>query len=70
VLTDVVMPEMSGKELVTRLKEINKDIKVLYVSGYATDVILHHGILHSDVAFLQKPFTIDKLASKVREVIG
>jgi two-component system, cell cycle sensor histidine kinase and response regulator CckA len=70
VLTDVVMPEMSGKELVNRLRKVKQGIEVLFVSGYATDAILHHGILESDVAFLQKPFTIDNLTRKVREVLG
>ncbi len=69
VVTDVVMPGISGTELVSRLKTIRPGIKVLYVSGYTDNAIVHHGILDAGVAFLQKPFSVDGLASKVREVI-
>jgi YesN/AraC family two-component response regulator len=70
VLTDVVMPGMGGKALVSQLKATRPSIKVLYVSGYTDNAIVHHGILDSDVDFLQKPFTVDNLARKVREVIN
>jgi PAS domain S-box-containing protein len=69
VLTDVVMPEMGGRELVSQLEAIQPGIKALYVSGYTGDAIVHHGILDPSLAFLQKPFTIDSLACKVREVM-
>jgi two-component system, cell cycle sensor histidine kinase and response regulator CckA len=68
-LTDVVMPEMGGKELVSKLASIRPGIKALYASGYTDNAIVHHGVLDSDVAFLQKPFTVESLARKVREVI-
>ncbi|MBN1567234.1 MAG: PAS domain S-box protein [Acidobacteria bacterium] len=69
VLTDVVMPGMSGKELVCRLKSIRPDIKALFTSGYTDNSITHQGILDPGVAFLQKPFTVKDMISKVREVI-
>jgi two-component system, cell cycle sensor histidine kinase and response regulator CckA len=69
VLTDVVMPEMGGKELVSRLASVRTGIKALYVSGYTDNAIVHHGVLDLDVAFLQKPFSVESLAHKVREVI-
>jgi two-component system, cell cycle sensor histidine kinase and response regulator CckA len=69
VLTDVVMPGMSGTTLVTRLQAMRPGIKSLYVSGYTDNGIVHHGTLDSDVAFLQKPFSIESLTQKVRHVI-
>lgn len=69
VITDVVMPEMGGKELVSSLESILPAVKVLYISGYTDDAIVHHGILDPGVAFLQKPFTGESLARKVREVL-
>jgi two-component system, cell cycle sensor histidine kinase and response regulator CckA len=69
ILTDVVMPGMSGRKLADRLKEIHPEIKVLYMSGYTDNAILHHGILEPGINFIQKPFTVDALARKVREVL-
>ncbi len=69
VVADAVMPGMGGKEFVSRIKIDRPDIKALYTSGYTDKAIVHHGILDSDVAFLQKPFTIENLTRKVREVI-
>lgn len=69
ILTDVVMPQMSGRELVERLSPMKPDAKILYMSGYTDDAILHHGTLESDIPFLQKPFTPDALVLKVREVL-
>jgi two-component system cell cycle sensor histidine kinase/response regulator CckA len=69
VITDVVMPGMGGSELVAQLEMVRPGIKALFVSGYTDNAIVHHGILDSNVAFLQKPFTVESLACKVREVI-
>jgi len=69
LLTDVVMPEMDGKELFTRANERHPDLKVLYMSGYTDNVIAHRGVLDEGVAFIQKPFNVQALASKVREVL-
>jgi two-component system cell cycle sensor histidine kinase/response regulator CckA len=69
VVADMIMPNLSGKELISRIRVTRPDIKALYVSGYTGDAISHHGILDSGIAFLQKPFTASDLARKVREVI-
>jgi len=69
LLSDVVMPGMSGGELAHRLTGFRKDIKVLFMSGYPDDAIVRHGVLGPDAAFIQKPFTLDALARKVRDVI-
>jgi two-component system, cell cycle sensor histidine kinase and response regulator CckA len=70
VLTDVVMPGISGRTLVARLESVQPGIKSLFISGYTDTAIVNHGILDSKVAFLQKPFTVQSLARKVREVIN
>jgi PAS domain S-box-containing protein len=69
LLTDVVMPGVSGRELADQLVKLRPNIKVLYASGYTDDAIIHHGILEPGIAYLQKPFTRDALALKVREVL-
>jgi two-component system cell cycle sensor histidine kinase/response regulator CckA len=69
LLTDVVMPEMSGRELADRLASQHAETKVLYMSGYTDDVIVHHGVLDEGMAFIQKPFAADVLARKVRDVL-
>jgi two-component system, cell cycle sensor histidine kinase and response regulator CckA len=68
-LVDVVMPEMSGPDLVRQIKPLCPKLHVLFMSGYTDEAILHHGIAESSVAFLQKPFLPDVLARRVREVL-
>jgi CheY-like chemotaxis protein len=70
VITDVVMPHLGGQELAQRLRASRPEIKVLYLSGYTEDAVVGEGTVESGKAFLQKPFTLQSLARKVREVLG
>ena len=69
LLTDVVMPGINGRQLYSEIAKNFPDMKVIYMSGYADDVIAHHGVLDDGIHFLQKPFSIDALTTKVRDVI-
>ena len=69
LVTDVIMPEMNGKDLSEKLTDFSPEMKVLFMSGYTADIIASHGVISDNIQFLQKPFTIDALTSKVRAVL-
>ena len=69
LIADVVMPKMSGRDLTNQLLLKYPKMKVLYISGYTDDVIVHHGVLYKGLPFLQKPYTSSALSKKVREVL-
>lgn len=69
LLTDVVMPHMSGRELGQKMNEICPEVKILYMSGYTDDAVVRHGILNSEVNLIQKPFESKSLLTRVREVL-
>jgi two-component system cell cycle sensor histidine kinase/response regulator CckA len=65
----VVMPGVSGRELAERLSPFHREMKILFMSGYTDNAIVHHGVLDANVRFLQKPFSPPALANKVRAVL-
>jgi len=69
LFTDVVMPVMSGRELVEKIKEIRPNIRVLYTTGYTRNAIVHNGTLDFGTELLSKPYTIQELADKVRSIL-
>jgi signal transduction histidine kinase/CheY-like chemotaxis protein len=69
LMTDVLMPGMSGNEVAEVLRASDAGLKVLFLSGHSGDTLARHGVVHTEVAFLQKPFTLDALSRKLREVL-
>ena len=69
LVTDVVMPGMSGGELASRIVRMLPGVRVLYISGYSDDAIVRCGVSQADSAFLEKPFTYERFVAKVREVL-
>ena len=69
LMTDVVLPEMNGRDLAKNLLSLYPNLRRLFMSGYTADVIAHHGVLDEGVQFIQKPFSVQALAAKVREVL-
>ncbi len=70
LITDVIMPVMSGKELWDRLREKSPDLNCLFMSGYTSNVISHHGVLDEGINFISKPFSVKDIAMKIREILG
>ena len=69
LFTDIVMPDMNGRRLADAARETRPDLKVLYTTGYTRNAIVHNGMLDANVAFLPKPFTLEQLGVKVRQVL-
>ena len=69
IISDVVMPEMNGPDLAKKILTLYPHLKILFMSGYTADIIAHHGVLNEGMHFIQKPFSMESLAAKVREVL-
>ena len=70
IITDMVMPNLSGKQLINQLKQQHPDIKTIYMSGYTDNTILQNGVIESSETFIQKPFTTENLAAIIRKVLN
>jgi two-component SAPR family response regulator len=68
LFTDIVMPDMNGRQLAEEAQRRSPSLKVLYTTGYTRDAIVHNGVLDADVQLISKPFTLEQLAHKVREL--
>jgi FixJ family two-component response regulator len=69
LITDVVMPQMSGRALADRLLEVDAKLTILFMSGYTESAVIHHGVTGASAGFIQKPFTPEALARQVRETL-
>jgi len=69
MIADVLMPGMGGREIEERLRPLRPEMKVIYMSGYTDNAIVHHGVLNPEIEFLQKPISSEALKRKVREVL-
>lgn len=69
LITDIVMPEMNGKTLQTEVAALRPDIRTLYMSGYTANAIAHHGVLEAGIHFIEKPFSMQRLLSMMREIL-
>ena len=69
LVTDVVMPEMNGRDLAKNILSVHPGLKLLFMSGYTANVIAHHGVLEEGVNFIQKPFSREQIGKKVREAL-
>ena len=70
LVTDVVMPQMSGRELAERVQSLRPEVKVLFVSGYTSDALLRYGVDQGEVAFLQKPFAPGELTHQLKDLLS
>jgi two-component SAPR family response regulator len=69
LFTDIVMPEINGKRLADQAREARPDLKVLYTTGYTRNAVVHNGVVDADVSLVAKPFTVEQLARKVRQIL-
>ncbi|MDD4155159.1 MAG: PAS domain S-box protein [Candidatus Cloacimonetes bacterium] len=69
IITDVIMPNMNGKKLASKIKKVFPDIKILYMSGYTSNMLSQHGVSNDNINFIQKPFSVNELAEKISEIL-
>ena len=70
LFTDIVMPDMNGRELVKQALDQRPDLKVLFTTGYTRNAVVHNGVIDADVNFLAKPFTVEQLGAKMQDVLS